>query len=176
MRCICWSTGAVGASSFRRVACRSKHVQLCVDACPHNSPNKVLSRCCLELRQQVIPTACVTQQSRAFLLSQDGIILVYDICDRESFNHVDEWLNEVNRRSVAHLRIPFGHALGVFLARLCQREHLQDPHRQQVRYDCRKAGLHRGGKEESRRAALRLLERCFRRTHTLTCSLCFFRC
>ena len=154
MRCICWSTGAVGASSFRRVACRSKHVQLCVDACPHNSPNKVLSRCCLELRQQVIPTACVTQQSRAFLLSQDG----------------------VNRRSVAHLRIPFGHALGVFLARLCQREHLQDPHRQQVRYDCRKAGLHGGGKEESRRAALRLLERCFRRNHTLTCSLCFFRC
>ena len=28
---------------------------------------------------------------------QDGIILVYDICDRESFKHVDEWLNEVNR-------------------------------------------------------------------------------
>ena len=29
--------------------------------------------------------------------TQDGIILVYDICDRESFKHVDEWLNEVNR-------------------------------------------------------------------------------
>ena len=24
----------------------------------------------------------------------DGIILVFDICDRESFNHVDDWLNE----------------------------------------------------------------------------------
>ena len=70
-------------------------------AFPHNFANKVLSRCCLELRQQVIPTACVTH-----LFIQDGIILVYDICDRESFNHVDEWLNEVNRLSVAHLHMP----------------------------------------------------------------------
>merc|ERR550532_2353532 len=23
--------------------------------------------------------------------------MVYDICDRDSFNHVDDWLNEVNR-------------------------------------------------------------------------------
>ena len=35
---------------------------------------------------------------------EDGIILVYDICDRESFKNVDQWLNEVNR----------------FLARICQ--------------------------------------------------------
>eukprot|EP00927_Polykrikos_kofoidii_P057382 TRINITY_DN51502_c0_g1_i1.p1 TRINITY_DN51502_c0_g1~~TRINITY_DN51502_c0_g1_i1.p1 ORF type:complete len:204 (-),score=47.65 TRINITY_DN51502_c0_g1_i1:59-670(-) len=27
----------------------------------------------------------------------DGIIMVYDICNRESFAHVDDWLNEVNR-------------------------------------------------------------------------------
>ncbi|CAE7205683.1 RABD2C [Symbiodinium sp. CCMP2592] len=33
----------------------------------------------------------------AYYRGADGIILVYDICDRESFNHVDEWLNEVNR-------------------------------------------------------------------------------
>mmetsp|Transcript_56128 Transcript_56128/g.119508 ORF Transcript_56128/g.119508 Transcript_56128/m.119508 type:complete len:209 (-) Transcript_56128:48-674(-) len=33
----------------------------------------------------------------AYYRGADGIILVYDICDRESFAHVDEWLNEVNR-------------------------------------------------------------------------------
>ena len=34
---------------------------------------------------------------RRYYRGADGIILVYDICDRESFKHVDEWLNEVNR-------------------------------------------------------------------------------
>lgn len=38
-------------------------------------------------------------------LHQDGIILVYDICDRESFKHVDEWLNEVNRFSAFRKQI-----------------------------------------------------------------------
>ncbi|CAK0814494.1 unnamed protein product [Prorocentrum cordatum] len=33
----------------------------------------------------------------AYYRGADGIILVYDICDRESFAHVDDWLNEVNR-------------------------------------------------------------------------------
>jgi len=33
----------------------------------------------------------------AYYRGADGIIMVYDICDRESFSHVDEWLNEVNR-------------------------------------------------------------------------------
>merc|ERR1711972_977004 len=33
----------------------------------------------------------------AYYRGADGIIMVYDICDRESFNHVDDWLNEVNR-------------------------------------------------------------------------------
>mmetsp|Transcript_99802 Transcript_99802/g.281765 ORF Transcript_99802/g.281765 Transcript_99802/m.281765 type:complete len:216 (-) Transcript_99802:59-706(-) len=33
----------------------------------------------------------------AYYRGADGIIMVYDICDRESFAHVDEWLNEVNR-------------------------------------------------------------------------------
>ena len=33
----------------------------------------------------------------AYYRGADGIILVYDICDRESFLHVEEWLSEVNR-------------------------------------------------------------------------------
>merc|ERR1712217_469495 len=33
----------------------------------------------------------------AYYRGADGIILVYDTCDRESFNHVDDWLEEVNR-------------------------------------------------------------------------------
>mmetsp|Transcript_54475 Transcript_54475/g.129845 ORF Transcript_54475/g.129845 Transcript_54475/m.129845 type:complete len:214 (+) Transcript_54475:109-750(+) len=33
----------------------------------------------------------------AYYRGADGIIMVYDICERESFNHVDDWLNEVNR-------------------------------------------------------------------------------
>ena len=33
----------------------------------------------------------------AYYRGADGIILVYDICDRESFAHVEDWLNEVNR-------------------------------------------------------------------------------
>lgn len=33
----------------------------------------------------------------AYYRGSDGIIMVYDICDRESFLHVDDWLNEVNR-------------------------------------------------------------------------------
>eukprot|EP00932_Pfiesteria_piscicida_P020282 SRR837773.709.p1 GENE.SRR837773.709~~SRR837773.709.p1 ORF type:complete len:220 (-),score=47.43 SRR837773.709:81-740(-) len=33
----------------------------------------------------------------AYYRGADGIILVYDVCDRESFNRVDEWLSEVNR-------------------------------------------------------------------------------
>merc|ERR1712176_497864 len=33
----------------------------------------------------------------AYYRGADGIILVYDITDRESFSHVGDWLNEVNR-------------------------------------------------------------------------------
>mmetsp|Transcript_39683 Transcript_39683/g.120176 ORF Transcript_39683/g.120176 Transcript_39683/m.120176 type:complete len:220 (+) Transcript_39683:71-730(+) len=33
----------------------------------------------------------------AYYRGADGIILVYDITDRESFNHIDDWLAEVNR-------------------------------------------------------------------------------
>ena len=33
----------------------------------------------------------------AYHRGADGIIMVYDICDRESFNHVDDWLGEVNK-------------------------------------------------------------------------------
>merc|ERR1712060_329581 len=33
----------------------------------------------------------------AYYRGADGIILVYDTCDRESFNHIDDWLDEVNR-------------------------------------------------------------------------------
>merc|ERR1712176_1058193 len=33
----------------------------------------------------------------AYYRGADGIILVYDITDRESFAHVDDWLDEVNR-------------------------------------------------------------------------------
>eukprot|EP00933_Yihiella_yeosuensis_P045093 TRINITY_DN40409_c0_g1_i1.p1 TRINITY_DN40409_c0_g1~~TRINITY_DN40409_c0_g1_i1.p1 ORF type:complete len:215 (-),score=57.29 TRINITY_DN40409_c0_g1_i1:95-739(-) len=33
----------------------------------------------------------------AYYRGADGIILVYDICDRESFNNIDSWLNEVQR-------------------------------------------------------------------------------
>jgi len=33
----------------------------------------------------------------AYYRGADGIILVYDTTDRESFMHVDDWLNEVNR-------------------------------------------------------------------------------
>mmetsp|Transcript_101135 Transcript_101135/g.198445 ORF Transcript_101135/g.198445 Transcript_101135/m.198445 type:complete len:213 (+) Transcript_101135:72-710(+) len=33
----------------------------------------------------------------AYYRGADGIILVYDTTDRESFAHVDDWLNEVNR-------------------------------------------------------------------------------
>lgn len=33
----------------------------------------------------------------AYYRGADGICLVYDVTDRESFSHVDEWLSEVNR-------------------------------------------------------------------------------
>jgi len=33
----------------------------------------------------------------AYYRGADGIILVYDITDRESFSHVNDWLDEVNR-------------------------------------------------------------------------------
>mmetsp|Transcript_98855 Transcript_98855/g.220708 ORF Transcript_98855/g.220708 Transcript_98855/m.220708 type:complete len:228 (-) Transcript_98855:129-812(-) len=33
----------------------------------------------------------------AYYRGADGIALVYDVCDRESFNHIDEWLSEVNK-------------------------------------------------------------------------------
>merc|ERR1719375_2843347 len=33
----------------------------------------------------------------AYYRGADGIIMVYDTTDRESFLHVDDWLNEVNR-------------------------------------------------------------------------------
>jgi len=33
----------------------------------------------------------------AYYRGADGIILVYDVCDPESFDQVDDWLNEVNR-------------------------------------------------------------------------------
>mmetsp|Transcript_31378 Transcript_31378/g.90027 ORF Transcript_31378/g.90027 Transcript_31378/m.90027 type:complete len:218 (+) Transcript_31378:75-728(+) len=33
----------------------------------------------------------------AYYRGADGIMLVYDICDRESFNQIDEWLSEVNK-------------------------------------------------------------------------------
>merc|ERR1712045_552122 len=33
----------------------------------------------------------------AYYRGADGIILVYDVTDRESFSHVNDWLNEVNR-------------------------------------------------------------------------------
>lgn len=33
----------------------------------------------------------------AYYRGADGIIMVYDITNEESFNHVNEWLNEVNR-------------------------------------------------------------------------------
>lgn len=35
--------------------------------------------------------------TNAYYHGADGIILVYDMCDRASFAHVDDWLNEVNR-------------------------------------------------------------------------------
>ena len=60
--------------------------------------HKVLSRCCVSLRcPRVHVVSLGYQVLESTTLAQDGIILVYDICDRESFNHVDEWLNEVNR-------------------------------------------------------------------------------
>jgi GTPase SAR1 family protein len=33
----------------------------------------------------------------AYYRGADGIIMVYDSTSEESFNHVNEWLNEVNR-------------------------------------------------------------------------------
>lgn len=33
----------------------------------------------------------------AYYRGADCIILVFDLCDRESFSHVEEWLHEVNR-------------------------------------------------------------------------------
>ncbi|CBZ53035.1 putative Ras family domain-containing protein [Neospora caninum Liverpool] len=33
----------------------------------------------------------------AYYRGADGIVLVYDVTDRDSFGHVDEWLAEVNR-------------------------------------------------------------------------------
>jgi len=33
----------------------------------------------------------------AYYRGADGIVMVYDITDRESFNHIDDWLAEVNR-------------------------------------------------------------------------------
>merc|ERR1711874_641300 len=33
----------------------------------------------------------------AYYRGADGIVLVFDVTDRESFDHVDDWLTEVNR-------------------------------------------------------------------------------
>lgn len=33
----------------------------------------------------------------AYYRGADGIVMVYDCSDRTSFNHIDDWLNEVNR-------------------------------------------------------------------------------
>mmetsp|Transcript_667 Transcript_667/g.1364 ORF Transcript_667/g.1364 Transcript_667/m.1364 type:complete len:217 (+) Transcript_667:82-732(+) len=33
----------------------------------------------------------------AYYRGADCIVMIYSICDRESFKHVDDWLNEVNR-------------------------------------------------------------------------------
>jgi len=33
----------------------------------------------------------------AYYRGADGIIMVYDVTDRESFEHIQDWLNEVNR-------------------------------------------------------------------------------
>jgi len=33
----------------------------------------------------------------AYYRGADGIVLVYDICERETFNNLDNWLTEVNR-------------------------------------------------------------------------------
>merc|ERR1712079_981588 len=33
----------------------------------------------------------------AYYRGADGIVLIFDTCDRESFAHVDNWLDEVNR-------------------------------------------------------------------------------
>jgi Ras-related protein Rab-1A len=33
----------------------------------------------------------------AYYRGADGIVLIYDVTDRDSFNHVDDWLAEVNR-------------------------------------------------------------------------------
>lgn len=33
----------------------------------------------------------------AYYRGADGIIMVYDVCDRDSFQHIDSWLAEVNR-------------------------------------------------------------------------------
>merc|ERR1719287_417740 len=40
---------------------------------------------------------CFRTITSAYYRGADGIILVYDTTDKESFNHVDDWLNEVNR-------------------------------------------------------------------------------
>jgi len=33
----------------------------------------------------------------AYYRGADGIIMVYDVTSKESFDHVNDWLNEVNR-------------------------------------------------------------------------------
>merc|ERR1712217_543523 len=33
----------------------------------------------------------------AYYRGADGIVMIFDLCDRESFSHVDNWLDEVNR-------------------------------------------------------------------------------
>jgi len=33
----------------------------------------------------------------AYYRGADGIIIVYDVTDRESFNHIEEWVAEVNK-------------------------------------------------------------------------------
>merc|ERR1739848_375955 len=33
----------------------------------------------------------------AYYRGADGIVVVFDLCDRDSFNHVDDWCTEVNR-------------------------------------------------------------------------------
>ena len=38
----------------------------------------------------------------AYYRGADGILMVYDLCSQESFNHVNDWLLEVNRYASEH--------------------------------------------------------------------------